>query len=110
MHCDLADASLAATLLPAGQYCARTKTPEHAMHAATAACCMLQLFCLVVQLAVDQQLEVTNYGSSMAQCLERCKALRQAGVPAQDDRMMNLKRLFSTTKQLLEVMPWHAMS
>ena len=80
MHCDLADASLAATLLPAGQYCARTKTPEHAMHAATAACCMLQLFCLLVQLAVDRQLEASNYCDTMTQCLETCKALRQAGV------------------------------
>lgn len=63
---------------------------------------MLQLLCLLVQLAADRQVRDISYWVSMKKHLKEGKALSQAGVAAQDERVINIKQQLLTAKQLLD--------
>ena len=63
---------------------------------------MLQLLCLLVHMAADQQLDATTCRSIMTQCHERSKALRQAGAPTLSARVLKNNIMFLSTKELLD--------
>ena len=88
-------------MLLAGQFCTRGDPAQHALHAATA-CCMLQLLCLLVHMAADQQLDAATCRSTMTQCHERSKALRQAGGTVVTTHVIKNNMLFLSTKELLD--------
>ena len=96
-YCLYCAAGLCVSAACAGKH-GGTGSPRRAAFAKEAACCMLQLLCLMVRILALRQLNIAQTAAAMAALLEECNSMHKSGVAAQDPKMVKNKQQFLEVK------------